>query len=131
VVLALMLPAAFLVGCGGDDDAASTTTSKSSEEKSDSGSSSSDSSDSSDSSSSGSSTGNEKVDKFCDDARALAEKSKKAIADKDTELAQEAAKDAEELSSQAMDLTSEVVKDPSLASALTDCTKELSEIGGS
>ena len=44
-------------------------------------------------------------------------------------LAQEAAKDAQALSQQAQDLTSEVIKDPKLATALTDCTKELANVG--
>src|SRR5690606_36131562 len=84
LIAALAVPAILLVGCGGDDSADSGSKSDSSSQSSDSGSSDSGSS---------SSTGNAKVDKFCDDAKALAEKSKKAIADRDTDLAQEAAKD--------------------------------------
>ena len=120
LIAALAVPAILLVGCGGDDSADSGSKSDSSSQSSDSGSSDSGSS---------SSTGNAKVDKFCDDAKALAEKSKKAIADRDTDLAQEAAKDAQALSQQAQDLTSEVIKDPKLATALTDCTKELATVG--
>ncbi|HMU80433.1 MAG TPA: hypothetical protein PKA87_08150 [Microthrixaceae bacterium] len=125
LIAALAVPAILLVGCGGDDSADSGSKSDSSSQSSDSGSSDSGSSDSG----SSSSTGNAKVDKFCDDAKALAEKSKKAIADRDTDLAQEAAKDAQALSQQAQDLTSEVIKDPKLATALTDCTKELANVG--
>ena len=126
VALALMLPAAFLVACGGDDSADSTsTTSKTSAEKSDS-----DSKDDSSSkdSGSGSSTGNAKVDKYCDDVKALAEKSKKALEDRDSDLAKEIGDDAADLSKQATGLAAEVMKDPSLAQAITDCSKELSEI---
>ena len=97
LIAALAVPAILLVGCGGDDSADSGSKSDSSSQSSDSGSSDSGSSDSG----SSSSTGNAKVDKFCDDAKALAEKSKKAIADRDTDLAQEAAKDAQALSQQA------------------------------
>ncbi len=126
VALVLMLPAAFLVACGGDDSADSTsTTSKTSAEKSDS-----DSKDDSSSkdSGSGSSTGNAKVDKYCDDVKALAEKSKKALEDRDSDLAKEIGDDAADLSKQATGLAAEVMKDPSLAQAITDCSKELSEI---
>ncbi len=134
VALALMLPAAFLVACGGGDSADSTsTTSKTSAEKSGSDSKDSDTKDSdsgsgSDSGSSGSSTGNEKVDKYCDDVKALAEKSKKALEDRDSDLAKEIGDDAADLSKQATGLAAEVMKDPSLAQAITDCSKELSDI---
>ena len=128
VALALMLPAAFLVACGGDDSADSTsTTSKTSAEKSGSDSKDSDSKDSG-SGSSGSSTGNAKVDKYCDDVKALAEKSKKALEDRDSDLAKEIGDDAADLSKQATGLAVEVMKDSSLAQAIADCSKELSDI---
>ncbi len=125
----LVIPATFLVGCGGDDDSSATSTTASSSRE-DSGSSDSGSSDSGSSDSGSSDTGNEKVDKFCDDAKALAEKSKKAIDHKDSDLAKEAADDAKALTDQAKDLTSEVLSDPSLARALADCTGELANVGG-
>ena len=128
VLLALLLPATFLVACGGDDAADSTTTtSKTSAEKSGSDSGSSGSDSGSSDSGSGSSTGNEKIDKFCDDAKALAEKFKKAVEDRDTDLAKEAADDAKDLAAQGRSLAGEVLKDPSLAKPLTDCSAELSD----
>lgn len=126
----LAIPAMFLVSCGGDDDSASSTTAKSSESSSGSSDTTkSTDSKSSDSGSGSTNTGNAKVDKFCNDAKALAEKSKKAIDERDTALAKEAADDAKSLSQQAGELTSEVMKDPSLGKSLADCTKELSDVG--
>jgi len=105
--------------CSSDSKSdATTTTAKSS---SDSGSS---------SSSGASNTGNAKVDDYCNQVDEVAAALKKVKDDPSSADAQAASQKAQELATKAQSLVSEVVSDPSLASAITDCTKKLSTAGG-
>jgi hypothetical protein len=131
-VAAVLLPATFLVACGGDDSADSTTTSSTtSAERSGSGSSDSGSSSSgSGSSGSGSTTGHPKVDKYCQDAKALAEKWTTLMTGGKVDDMQELAEDARKLAEQSAELNSEAISDERLRDAmgeLSKCAEELSK----
>jgi uncharacterized phage infection (PIP) family protein YhgE len=123
IAFALTLVAGVAAGCGGDDSSESgsaTTTAGTGSGSSDSGGSGSGGTGTSD-------TGNEKVDAYCNQVNELAATARTAVENKDSSLAGELEQQAQQLASDAAGLASEVVKDPSLASAIQQCSQEASE----
>jgi hypothetical protein len=122
-MFAVTLIAGVAAGCGGDDeksDSGSATTAASDSGSSDSGSS---------DSGGGSDTGNEKVDAYCDEVDDVVAALEKVKEDPTSADAQAASDQAQELSSKATALIGELVTDPDLATAVTDCTKKLQTVG--
>lgn len=122
LAFALTLVTGVAAGCGGDKDSESgsaTTT----EASGGSGG----STESGGSGSGTSNTGNEKVDAYCNQVNELAATAKTAVENKDSSLAGELEQQAQQLASDAAGLASEVVKDPSLASAIQQCSQEAIE----
>jgi hypothetical protein len=131
LMFAVTLLAGVAASCGDDEksDSGSATTEASS--SSDSSSSDSSSSDSSSSDSSGKSdTGNAKVDAYCNEVDDVVAALEKVKDDPTSADAQAASQQAQELSSKATALVGELISDPDLASAVTDCTKKLQSVGG-
>ena len=123
LMFAVTLIAGVAAGCGGDDeksDSGSATTAASDSGSSDSGSS---------DSGGGSDTGNAKVDAYCDEVDDVVAALQKVKDDPTSADAQAASQQAQELSSKATALIGELVSDPDLATAVTDCTKKLQTVG--
>jgi uncharacterized phage infection (PIP) family protein YhgE len=123
IAFALTLVAGVAAGCGGDDSSESgsaTTTAGTGSGSSESGGSETGGTGTSD-------TGNEKVDAYCNQVNELAATAKTAVENKDSSLAGELEQQAQQLASDAAGLAPEVVKDPSLASAIQQCSQEASE----
>jgi hypothetical protein len=128
IALALTLVAGVAAGCGGDDssESGSATTAAGSE----SGGTESGGTESGGTESGGSgtsNTGNEKVDAYCNQVEELAATAKTAVENKDSSLAGELEQQAQDLASDAAGLAGELVQDPSLASAVQQCSQEASE----
>lgn len=121
LLFAVTLIAGVAAGCGGDDEKSA---SSSATTAADSGSSDSGSSDSG----GGSDTGNAKVDAYCDEVDDVVAALQKVKDDPTSADAQAASKQAQELSSKATALVGELISDPDLASAVTDCTKKLQTV---
>ncbi len=123
LMFAVTLMAGVAAGCGGDDeksDSGSATTAASDSGSSDSGSS---------DSGGGSDTGNAKVDAYCDEVDDVVAALQEVKDDPTSADAQAASQQAQELSSKATALIGELVSDPDLATAVTDCTKKLQTVG--
>ena len=123
LMFAVTLIAGVAAGCGGDDeksDSGSATTAASDSGSSDSGSS---------DSGGGSDTGNAKVDAYCDEVDDVVAALEKVKDDPTSADAQAASQQAQELSSKATALIGELMSDPDLATAVTDCTKKLQTVG--
>ncbi len=123
LAFALALVTGVAAGCGGDDssESGSATTAAGT----DSGGSGTESGGSS--SSGSSNTGNAKVDDFCNQVNELAETAKTAVENKDSTLASELEQQAQQLATDAAGLASEVIQDPSLGSAIQECSQQATE----
>jgi hypothetical protein len=127
IAFALTLVAGVAAGCGNDSSESGSATTAAGSESGGTESGGTESGGTESGGSGTSDTGNEKVDAYCNQVNELAATARTAVENKDSSLAGELEQQAQQLASDAAGLASEVVKDPSLASAIQQCSQEASE----